>query len=193
MINFIGAFKGLQFVIICLAFILVVVISFTLHEFAHAYAAYKCGDNTPKAMGRLTINPIKHIDPLGFICCILFGIGWAKPVPINPLKFRNYKKGLFITSIAGITVNYILAFISYPLFLVFNNLYVSTLNNALNFLAYFFLFMYSINIMLFVFNLLPIYPLDGFNMISALTKYDNKFIDFMRKYGSIILLSRIYA
>ena len=138
-------------------------------------------------MGRVTLNPLAHIDPIGFVCCALFGFGWAKPVEINPIKFRNYKKGLFLTSIAGVTINIILAFLGCGIYYIC--LRFLPLTNGFNlFLLYFGMFMYTINLSLFVFNLLPVYPLDGFNCIAALTKYDNKFVNFMRKYGTLILI-----
>ena len=88
------------------------------HEFAHAYVAYKNGDPTAKIYGRMTLNPLKHLDPVGFILFALVGFGWAKPVPINANNFRNYKSGMFTTAIAGVCINLIIAFIAYPLYLV---------------------------------------------------------------------------
>ena len=97
-------------------FAVVVVISF--HEFAHAYVAYKCGDPTAKFSGRMTLNPVKHFDVLGMLAFALVGFGWAKPVPVNPNNFKNYRRGVFWTSAAGIITNYIMAFFFFPLALL---------------------------------------------------------------------------
>ncbi|HBP43657.1 MAG TPA: site-2 protease family protein [Clostridiales bacterium] len=186
MLNFLDVLEGTEFIYAGIAFILVLVMSLSLHEFGHAFIAYKNGDMTPKVQGRVTLNPLAHIDPIGFLCCALFGFGWAKPVEINPLKFRKYKTGLFFTSIAGVTVNLILAFIGGGLMAlsikVYNGSWIS------DFFLYFSQFLFYINISLFIFNLLPVYPLDGFNCIAAVSKYDNKFVSFMRKYGNLILI-----
>ncbi len=179
-----------------LAYIFAIVISFGLHEFAHAFCAYKLGDPTPKAMGRLTINPLKHLDPFGLFAFLFIGFGWAKPVEVNPLNFKKYKRDMFLVSIAGVLTNLILAFVfSGIFFFFFNNvatytpageLYYS--NSLLYFVHYFLELSVSLNIALLVFNLIPVYPLDGFNAIRALTRPNNGFVNFMFKYGSLIML-----
>ena len=93
-----------------------IVLSF--HEFAHAYAAHKCGDDTARLAGRLTLNPMVHFDLWGIIMFALAGFGWAKPVPVNPRNFRDFKKGSFWTSIAGVLMNLCMAFLIYPIFLL---------------------------------------------------------------------------
>ena len=95
-----------------------VVVVLTLHEFAHAYVAYKCGDPTPKWNGRLSLDPLRHFDPVGLICFTLVGFGWAKPVAIEPNNFRHYRLGLGLTASAGIVMNYLTAFVFYPLSLL---------------------------------------------------------------------------
>ena len=100
-----------------LAYFLALAIAFTVHEFAHAFVAYKFGDNTAKALGRLSLNPLKHISGTGFLMFLLFGFGWAKPVEINPLKFTNFKKGMAWVSVAGIIANILL-------FIVFSGFYI---------------------------------------------------------------------
>lgn len=143
-------------------------IALTVHEYCHGFAAYKMGDNTAKNFGRLTLNPIKHIDPYGAICMVLFHVGWAKPVPINARNFKDPKKGFAVTAAAGPAANLILGFISAFLYLLVfalvkdvrfesMNFVYHLLNNLLSFLFIF----HSINIGLGLFNLLPIPPFDG--------------------------------
>ena len=177
-------------VIVCL--FLAILVSISSHEFAHGYVAYHMGDDTAKRLGRLTFNPLAHLDLFGTISFVLFGFGWAKPVPINPLNFKEYRKGLFLTSIAGIVTNIFLAFFAsgaYVLMLKLNEVVsIEFWNFVTTFLVIFFEELAVINLGLAIFNLLPIYPLDGYNIIFSLTKNGNKFQRFMMKYGSIILL-----
>ena len=105
----------LDYIFYLLAQFLAVMVVISFHEFAHAYAAYKCGDPTAKFAGRMTLNPVKHFDPLGVIMFAFAGFGWAKPVPINPNNFDNYKKGCLWTAAAGVLMNYVMAFLLYPL------------------------------------------------------------------------------
>ena len=152
---------------------LAVLVILTLHEFAHGYAAYKLGDNTAKNMGRLTLNPIHHLDPFGAICLLFFHFGWAKPVPINPRNFKKPKRDFAITALAGPLTNILLAFVSAFVYL----LLIATLgeisfsskllyNITLNTVRFVFIF-HSINIGLGIFNLIPIPPLDGSRILNA--------------------------
>lgn len=153
--------------ILLLLFIPVILISLTLHELAHGYAAYKCGDNTAKNFGRLTLNPISHLDIFGALMMLVVGFGWAKPVPINPRNFRKPRRDLFIVSIAGVTVNLILALIG--VFLEFGCLYLTFLpQNVLLLLRNFFWIFSIANVSLAIFNLIPMPPLDGSKIISTL-------------------------
>ena len=99
-------------------------LALSMHEFAHGYAAYLMGDNTAKYNGRLSINPLDHLDPVGTLCLLLFRFGWAKPVPINPYNFKNRRAGIIVVSLAGPFMNFILALLSaFALaFLTYNNI-----------------------------------------------------------------------
>lgn len=192
MITLIKHYQGTDLIIAGLAMLLTLVISLSMHELAHAFVAYKNGDDTAKLMGRLTLNPISHLDPMGLLFCIIFGFGWAKPVPINPLKFKNYRKGMACVSVAGVVTNYIMAFVSYLCFALCVR-FIVTYNYFLIFLEMFFYLMFSLNIMLFVFNLIPLYPLDGFNLVNSFTREGNKFVNYAREKGPITLLGILIA
>lgn len=181
-----------------LASICAVVFVFSPHEYAHAFVAYKNGDPTAKLNGRLTLNPLKHLDPAGFIACALVGFGWAKPVPVDPRNFRNYKVGLFTTAIAGVVVNYIIAFIAYLCYTLFLRFVVSEYTSVIyssdallclcKFCEQFFGLIYAYSLCSVVFNLLPLYPLDGFRVVEAFTRQINPVQRFLREYGQAILL-----
>lgn len=178
-----------------LSSILAVIFVLCPHEWGHAFAATKCGDGTAKAYGRLTLNPIKHLDPLGFVCCALVGFGWAKPVPINPYNFKNYRKGLFLTAIAGVLVNYLIAFVVYLLYVLYVRFALAemlTLGAFMSYLGelifYTLLNIYSFSLAVFVFNLLPLYPLDGFRVVESCTRQINPVRRFLRNYGQMILI-----
>ena len=152
-----------------------VLIALSIHEYCHAYAAYKFGDNTAKNLGRLTLNPIKHIDPIGAICMLLFHVGWAKPVPINARNFKDPKKGFAITAAAGPIANIILSFIAVLLYLIvwtsFKDKVFEYESFALRFIENMLLFLYlfhSINLGLGIFNLLPIPPFDGSRILHVI-------------------------
>lgn len=189
-------FSFSQILAFVLGFILAVCIAFSVHEFFHAYTAYKLGDPTPKALGRVTLNPLKHLDAFGVFGFLFFGFGWAKPVPVNPLNFKKHRRDMFLVSISGVLSNLIMAFVFSGLFFLFHHLYIKgvyvdnyTFSNSLKYLIYFFLeYSVIINVALFVFNLIPIYPLDGFNALKSLVPLSSKFLNFMYRYGNILLI-----
>lgn len=177
-------------------FALAAVISIVLHEVAHGYAAIKSGDLTPKYYGRMTLNPVKHFDILGFVMFATIGFGWAKPVPVNTNNFHNYRKGMLVVSLAGVTVNIILAFFAYPLYklLYQASLFAGDSSQVFyDFASSFFKCMHVLNLSLFTFNLFPVYPLDGFRFLESRMRYNNKFLTFMRRNSLYIFIALIFV
>ncbi len=173
-----------------------------LHEFAHAFVSYKLGDHTARLKGRLTVNPMAHIDPIGALVIVLAGFGWAKPVPVNPRNFKNPKVGMAITAAAGPLSNVIMATLTLILLNVvvgvggytsFNEFYFYQLSGEMNFYGAIALFLYyaaSINVTLAVFNLLPVPPLDGSRLVTMIIpdKYYYKIMQYERYITIGILL-----
>lgn len=151
--------------------LLVVATCLPVHEWAHAYTAYKLGDKTAYYQGRMTINPLAHLDPFGSIMLVLVGIGWAKPVPVTTRNFKNPRVGMAITAIAGPLANLLLAalfMIIFKLLFVFPEVIVSFNPAIYDPIMTLFQTMLSINLMLAVFNLLPIPPLDGSRILELI-------------------------
>ena len=146
----------------------VILLALICHEYAHGWVSYKLGDPTAKNAGRLTFNPIKHLDPMGALCMLVFHVGWANPVPINPAYYRNPKKGIIYVSLAGPVTNFILAFLSLIAegFIIKFGSPSSDVIWVLYQLCY-----YSaiVNIGLGLFNLIPLPPLDGSKVVGSLS------------------------
>lgn len=173
-----------------LAFVLAVYLAIVPHEIAHGLVAKWNGDLTAKVNGRLTMNPVAHFDLIGFIMLLTMGFGFAKPVPVNPYNFKVPRRGLFTVAIAGVTYNIGAALIA--CFLLALVMFLAPVLSAVEylylFLYWFLTFLASINIMLFLFNIIPLGPLDGFKIIEAYADRGNKFVGFLRAYGTYILI-----
>ena len=171
-----------------LAILITIFVVMPIHEWAHGFVAYKFGDNTAKYSGRLTLNPLAHIDPLGAAAMILFRFGWAKPVPVDARNFKNPKVGMALTALAGPMSNIIAALIAA---IGLNSLiYFGRSTIPYDALSYIISFMYSfikINIGLAVFNLLPLPPLDGSKILAAFLP--NKFLFKYYQYERYIIFS----
>ncbi len=167
-----------------LARFIVLFTAITVHECAHGYAAYKLGDPTAKYAGRLSFNPMSHLDPWGALCMVVFGFGWAKPVPINPMYFRNRKRDTALTALAGPAANILLTFLSSVIFAFYYALvYVRVPANFITDFVYtVFIQLAAVNIGFAVFNLIPIPPLDGSKILGAFLSNEsyNKLLSFER-------------
>ncbi len=160
LISNIGHVSFAQLIFRLFAYAILVFAVLPLHEFAHAFAAHLMGDDTAKWNGRLTLNPLKHLDPLGALMLVFVGVGYAKPVPVNPFNFRNRKRDMALTALAGPASNLLMAVVAVALFRV-----CSLIITDMQVLTYFWLVLIvviaRVSIGLAVFNLLPIPPLDG--------------------------------
>ncbi|MCK9478007.1 MAG: site-2 protease family protein [Firmicutes bacterium] len=172
-------------------------ISLTIHELSHGLAAFALGDNTAKRQGRLSLNPIRHIDWIGFIMLLTVGFGWAKPVPVDPRYFKDTKKGMAITALAGPVSNIILACISaFVLYLAGfivmqgGNIYITSQKFYVTFILKLFVY----NCAIAMFNFLPIPPLDGSKILGAFlpNRIYYKYMQYER-YGMIIMIVLLYS
>ena len=164
-----------------------ILLALTFHEYAHAYVAYKYGDDTAKQNGRLTLNPLAHLDLFGTIMIFLVHFGWAKPVPVNPYNLRNPRKNMLWISTAGPLMNMVLAFISGVLLRL-----IVAIGGVPDLLIIMVVMSLRINLALAIFNILPIPPLDGSKILLGLlpVKYHDK-IYFLERYGPFILIGLI--
>ena len=169
-----------------------IIIGVTLHEAGHAYSSYWLGDPTPKAQGRLSLSPCAHMDPLGFIFLLIAGFGWGKPVEINPYYYKNKRRDELIVSLAGVTVNLIIAVVFALITRGLVNLYgYSNEKNFIYYIALITTYVVFINLVLMVFNLIPCPPLDGWGIVTQifnLRKYDWWYQVYRRGYLILMVL-----
>ncbi|MFB7035227.1 site-2 protease family protein [Bacillus altitudinis] len=165
------------------------VVAFTMHELAHAYVAYRFGDPTAKNQGRLTLNPLKHLDIFGTILIFVAGFGWARPVPVNRYHFKNPRLAGICVSIAGPLSNLVLAFLGFFVYVLLQKFGGESLMRFEPGVDYFFRIFINLNVILFLFNLLPIPPLDGYRIIEDVVspRIRAKMTQF-EQYGIIIFL-----
>ncbi len=166
-----------------LAKAVILLVGFPIHELAHAWTAYKLGDPTAQRMGRLTLNPLAHLDPLGSLLLLVSFIGWAKPVPVNEYNLRNRRWGGTLVSLAGPVSNLLMAaLLAVPYRM---GLFDGLPGGIHTFVQVF----VTINVLLFVFNLIPLAPLDGFRVLSGvLGRAGGEFVRILGTYGPLILL-----
>jgi Zn-dependent protease len=172
-----------------LAFILLVIplmYSVVLHELAHGWVAWRMGDPTAKLQGRLSLNPLRHLDPVGTIMLFIFGFGWARPVPVNFNYIRDEKKGLILVSSAGIIMNMLLAFLAFFLYRLLTPSPGEVTATLLSYMA-------QINIMLAAFNLIPIPPLDGSKILMGLLPERLRYsFSRLEPYGFFIIIGLLF-
>lgn len=191
---------GFLYILLCLvAFFMALMVAMPFHEFAHAYTAKKQGDYTAYYMKRCTLAPFAHVDAKGLIFLIFFGFGWAKPVPVDSRNFKHGRKSAFLVSVAGILANLILGilflFIYYFIYRFFPQIYEIKIYGFL--LEIFLIYSYSLNFSLAFFNLLPIYPLDGYHIVESLSRQENGYLKFVKRNSLwimlIFLITGLYA
>lgn len=157
------------------------------HEFSHAYIAYKLGDMTAARLGRLTLNPAAHLDPIGSLMILFVGFGWAKPVPVSPQHFSDPRKGMMLVAVAGPAANLLLAAIGGLIVRIFYTVLIGT-----QFMTILFNFI-IINIALCMFNMIPVYPLDGSQILSGyLIRKNPDLVYKIQRYGPQVLFGLIF-
>ncbi|MDO8487089.1 MAG: site-2 protease family protein [Candidatus Curtissbacteria bacterium] len=173
--------------LIGLSMIIGLVAGITIHEASHAYVAYRLGDPTAKLEGRMTLNPMAHMDPVGTVALLFIGIGWGKPTPFDPFNLRNIKRDSALISVAGAASNFALALaLSIPYLIAY---WFQMLSPTINTIYLYLSPVIFFNVVLAVFNLIPVAPLDGFKVLAGILPRE-WYADFMQmeKYGIFILL-----
>lgn len=172
-------------------FVIAILIALSVHEWAHAYVADRLGDPTARNEGRVTLNPIAHLDPIGTVLFLLVGFGWGKPVPVNPMYFSHYKRDSALVAAAGPASNLIIAFVAFAFIAVFG-LEGAGVSIGEQFFSQLLHDILSINLVLMAFNLLPIAPLDGSKVLHLFIPldYEHQYQEFMEK-GPWVLLALI--
>jgi len=173
--------------VIFIVIVVALVFALCVHEFSHGYIAYIYGDDTAYRMGRLTLNPLKHLDPIGSMMILFIGFGYAKPVPVNPNNLNNPRTDMIKVAAAGPISNFILSFLGVLFFTLLSKFSLLQDNYRI-----FFTYFIMINTYLGLFNLIPIYPLDGGQIFgNFIAKYDKNIFIKLNKYGPKILLGVI--
>ncbi|MCX6254804.1 MAG: site-2 protease family protein [Bacteroidia bacterium] len=170
-----------------------IILGLTVHEFSHALVAHKCGDSTSKDQGRVTLNPLKHIDLLGFIMLIVAGFGWAKPVQFNEQNLRNPKTDVIKIALAGPLSNAVIAMTLSVLFSIFSSILPVYHSAMMRVFSEVFLYAIYINWGLFIFNLIPLPPLDGSHVIFHQFRRFPALYQGLFKYGSLLLFGLLIA
>lgn len=176
-----------------LAFVIALLSALVLHEIAHGLVALWNGDSTAKLYGRLSLNPIRHFDLIGLVMMFLVGFGWAKPVPVDPRNFKNKKVGAITVSVAGILTNLIIAFFSAMGLTLFYMVIPKSegMYYFIHFCRATMSLMLQLNVSFALFNILPLFPLDGYRLLSCFVDENKPFMVFLRKYSLYILLGFI--
>lgn len=170
-----------------------IIIGLTVHEFCHALVALKCGDSTARDQGRITLNPLKHIDPIGFLMLIIAGFGWAKPVQFNEQNLRNPKADVIKIALAGPLSNAVIAMVISIAFVLLFPLSHPVLSPTLLIVQEILWYGISINWALFIFNLIPLPPLDGSHLLLSVFKKHPAVYNGIYRYGSFLLLGLVIA
>lgn len=170
-----------------------IILGLTVHEYCHALVAHMCGDSTSKDQGRVTLNPLKHIDPLGFIMLIFVGFGWAKPVQFNEQNLRNPKTDVIKIALAGPLSNAVIAMVLSIIFSLLSSAAFIHTTPVWQVLSEVFIYAIYINWALFIFNLIPLPPLDGSHLLLSQFKKFPALYTGLYKYGSLLLFGLIIA